>query len=206
MTLVSKTILTNKSIKMKFRKKPVVIEAIQWDGTYKGMVEINIYFKNIVTASACYHQANNTVSDWRIITLEGGHIVSKGDFVIRGIAGEYYPCKPDIFEKTYEKVEESNVSSQEPDAEQMKTDKGVVLAHYYQVEPDSHYWTSLEMLLNYLKQVEIFTGYRSYLIKGIENTIKNGFRLINTPQTTQEPDATASKEIGEPLVQNKSNQ
>ena len=44
-------------------------------------------------------------SGW-IATLEGGHIVSPGDYIIKGIKGEHYPCKPDIFEATYEKVEE----------------------------------------------------------------------------------------------------
>lgn len=41
-----------------------------------------------------------------IKTLEGGHIVTPGDWIITGVSGEHYPCKPDIFEKTYEKVEE----------------------------------------------------------------------------------------------------
>jgi hypothetical protein len=41
-----------------------------------------------------------------IETLEGGHIVCPGDYIITGIKGEHYPCKPDIFEATYEKVEE----------------------------------------------------------------------------------------------------
>ena len=46
----------------------------------------------------------NECSDWTIRTLEGQHRVSKGDFVICGIKGEFYPCKPDIFEQTYEEV------------------------------------------------------------------------------------------------------
>jgi hypothetical protein len=92
----------SKSIVSKFRKKPVVIEAVQWDGTYSGVLNIKSQFTGIVDAAISFHIKDDVVSEWRIATLEGSHIVSKGDFVIRGIKGEYYPCKPDIFEKTYE--------------------------------------------------------------------------------------------------------
>ena len=76
---------------MKYRKKPIVIEATQWfkHGDHP-MVESN---------------SLDSKSGW-VATLEGGHIVSPGDFIITGIKGEHYPCKPDIFEATYEKVEE----------------------------------------------------------------------------------------------------
>lgn len=73
---------------MKFRKKPIVIEAEQWNGQeIEGMT---------IRAKGAYGY---------IETLEGGHIVDKGDWVITGINGEKYPCKPEIFEKTYEIVE-----------------------------------------------------------------------------------------------------
>jgi len=76
---------------MKYKKKPIVIEATQWfkHGDHPMVEPISLDSK----------------SGW-IATLEGGHIVSPGDYIIKGIKGEHYPCKPDIFEATYEKVEE----------------------------------------------------------------------------------------------------
>lgn len=73
---------------MKFRKKPVVIEATQWfkNGDHPHVKEYNGNF------------------GW-VDTLEGGHIVTPGDWIITGVKGEHYPCKPDIFELTYEPVE-----------------------------------------------------------------------------------------------------
>lgn len=74
---------------MKYRKKPVVIEATQWfkmgdhPAVKQGKVE------------GCKY----------IETLEGDHLVSPGDWIITGVKGEHYPCKPDIFEMTYEVAE-----------------------------------------------------------------------------------------------------
>ena len=80
---------------MKYRKKPVVISALQYDG--ENFDKIN-YFMDGTLRSHPIHGSP------LINTLEGDHLVSKGDFIIRGVHGEYYSCKPDIFEKTYEKV------------------------------------------------------------------------------------------------------
>ena len=82
----------------KYRKKPVVIEAIQWDGTSEALGEI-------------VHWMNREVKNLEdnklgIETLEGTMEASVGDFIIKGVHGEFYPCKPDIFEKTYERVDE----------------------------------------------------------------------------------------------------
>lgn len=78
----------------KYRKKPVVVEVLQWTGANMRNIEIFIgrdfYFKG---------------NDLIIKTLEGDHTANVGDFIIKGIANEFYPCKPDIFEETYEKVE-----------------------------------------------------------------------------------------------------
>jgi hypothetical protein len=85
-----------------FRKKPVVIEALRWDGTASG-------------ASAIQSALNGPLGQvtWQMIdgesrfccdTLEGPLTVSPGDIIIRGVKGELYPCKPDIFEATYEEV------------------------------------------------------------------------------------------------------
>lgn len=84
---------------MKYRKKPVVIEAIQ-------LTEDN--FNECVnfiteTSEAIYDEKFNKLE---IVTLEGNMVASIGDYIIRGVSGECYPCKPDIFAKTYEEVKE----------------------------------------------------------------------------------------------------
>lgn len=94
---------------MKYRKKPIVIEAIRWDGkNHRDMYKflggsdddwIRPDGKNF------YINHNKVPGGLVILTLEGEHIASIGDYIIRGVNGEYYPCKPDIFEKTYEAVE-----------------------------------------------------------------------------------------------------
>lgn len=89
---------------MKFVKKKVVIEAVHWNGN-----EISETPKWILEA------LNNGVLIYfgdkiQVRTLEGVMTASPGDYIIRGVDGELYPCKPDIFEKTYEKVEEGKES------------------------------------------------------------------------------------------------
>ena len=91
---------------MKYRKRPIVIEATQWDGTYQDKVRIEKLFIDLVSTSQSYHEKNNTVSLWAISTLEGSFQVSPKDYLIKGVKGEFYPCKPDIFEMTYEEVED----------------------------------------------------------------------------------------------------
>lgn len=81
---------------MKYRKKPVVIEAVQWNGT--NMTEIANFTKN----SNRYIEFEGDIC--RIETLEGIMTASKGDFIIKGVQGEFYPCKPEIFEQTYELI------------------------------------------------------------------------------------------------------
>jgi len=77
---------------MKYRKKPVEIDAIQWTGDNK--LEIFDF---------CNMSYIND-QELRIQTLEGSMIASVGDYIIKGVMGEFYPCKPDIFEMTYEKI------------------------------------------------------------------------------------------------------
>lgn len=88
----------------KYRKKPVVIEAVQWkpDGR-DNLIEIAEFFGDNQQYTVSYNLEVHTLS---IYTLEGIMDASPGDYVIRGIKGEYYPCKPDIFDATYEAIEE----------------------------------------------------------------------------------------------------
>ena len=81
----------------KYRKKPVVIEAVRWDGSNK--VEIQQFMNQYLDENTIKHTLT-------IPTLEGDHIASFGDYIIKGVNGEFYPCKPDIFWKTYEQVED----------------------------------------------------------------------------------------------------
>lgn len=89
----------------KYRKKPVVVEA--WKFTEEAFARGEIPgVQDRAVLSELW--ANKTSKDGRyyIDTLEGEMTVSEGDYVIKGIKGEFYPCKPDIFEATYEPVDE----------------------------------------------------------------------------------------------------
>lgn len=81
----------------RYRKKPIVVEAMQYDGSEDSRNRIvewagTLYCKNYLSRGVGFD----------IDTLEGVMTVSPGDWVIRGVAGEFYPCNPDIFEATYE--------------------------------------------------------------------------------------------------------
>lgn len=83
---------------MKFRKKPVVIEAIQHNGT-------NLI--DILTWAGAGEISEDFLGEYiEISTLGGTMKADRGDWIIKGVKGEHYPCKPDIFEMTYEKVED----------------------------------------------------------------------------------------------------
>jgi hypothetical protein len=89
---------------MKYRKKPVVIEAVQWlkMGDHplvrKPTASVNFEWER--------RQGLPKGSIGEIQTLEGWMLVTPGDYIITGVKGEHYPCKPDIFAMTYELVEE----------------------------------------------------------------------------------------------------
>lgn len=84
---------------MKYRKI-VEIEAVQWIGP--NLVEISKFMDNKLDNLVCPPFTGTLI----IKTLEGDMRAEKGDWIIKGTIGEFYPCKPDIFEKTYEPVEE----------------------------------------------------------------------------------------------------
>lgn len=86
---------------MKYRKKPVIIEAIQFEDNSDRIIEIH-EFMGGDTIRVNYEDKDNPYL--KIETLEGTMKASVGDYIIKGVNGEFYPCKPDIFEKTYEGV------------------------------------------------------------------------------------------------------
>jgi len=103
---------------MQFRKKPVVIDATQWfrNGDHPndqdnqdvpgGEGKVVRYYRHpsVTGYKVCEHCQKIMQDHGWIDTLEGGHIVCPGDWVITGVKGERYPCKPDIFAATYEPV------------------------------------------------------------------------------------------------------
>ena len=109
---------------MKYRKRPVVVEAYRWrqNGDHPGDVierrllpggifpegKVVRYFRRpgVPGARGCKHCNRRMDAHGWIDTPEGGHIVCPGDYVITGVKGEHYPCKPDVFEATYESAEE----------------------------------------------------------------------------------------------------
>lgn len=89
---------SERMFEVKYRKKPVVIEAYQFNNLAEWA---NVPYEFGHAVFPCTN--SNT---FKICTLEGEHIVTKGDWIIKGVKGEFYPCKPDIFEMTYEEVKE----------------------------------------------------------------------------------------------------
>lgn len=87
----------------KYRKIPIIVEAMQFDGkNYADCFKfMNINYKYISVV-------NDRVKKIPIKTLEGTMTAIKGDYIIKGVNGEFYPCKPDIFEKTYEIISKEN--------------------------------------------------------------------------------------------------
>ena len=83
---------------MEYRKKPVVIKAVQYDGNFRclDIFGISEVWNFIISSD---EKGNECI---KIPTLEGEMTASIGDYIIRGVKGEFYPCKPDIFEMTYE--------------------------------------------------------------------------------------------------------
>jgi len=87
----------------KFRKKPVVIEALLFDGSLESLNAIALWARKAFIAT--HSPGAQSVERITIPTLEGELFALPGDWIIRGVKGEFYPCKPDIFEATYESAE-----------------------------------------------------------------------------------------------------
>lgn len=93
----------------KFRKKPVVVEALRWDGR---SIEAVLAFAETAAPLQSDRDVHPGIGhvpatgELDIPTLEGHHTARPGDWVIKGVRGELYPCKPDIFDATYEPAED----------------------------------------------------------------------------------------------------
>lgn len=87
-----------------YRKKPIIIEAEQWDGSESQAKTLGLTWAN--------GRLLKVTKGWFIETLEGPLHVSLGDWIITGVVGERYLCKPDVFEATYIKIEDKSVSKE----------------------------------------------------------------------------------------------
>ena len=86
---------------IKYRKKPVVVHAVKWDG------KLGTLFPLLTHGAVAGVRQEFMSDDLLITTLEGEMRAKPGDWIILGVAGEIYPCKADIFEATYEPAEEA---------------------------------------------------------------------------------------------------
>lgn len=95
---------------MQYRKKPVVIDAVQFVYTSDGIAKLKDFCGDAL-GNVSKARSPLAKGEAEIRTLEDGdylkvrHVATEGDFIIKGVSGEFYACKPDIFEITYEKVE-----------------------------------------------------------------------------------------------------
>ncbi len=91
---------------MKYRKKPVVIEAFQFESADYD-TDCPAWWSEAMNSGVAWYQGG-AEPHFTIKTLEGEMRAGVGDWIIRGVKGEIYPCKPDIFDATYEAVEEAS--------------------------------------------------------------------------------------------------
>ena len=179
---------------MKYRKKPIVIDAIIWNGNNlkEVMNFVNSEFRyepltNYVTKKFTYSTMDN---DLRIVTLEGLMKASIGDYIIKGVNGEYYPCKPDIFEKTYEKVDDmintKNTKNQEPQTTTVQESSPLKLkdildiveyANNIQIiySPVSYTYTEDYILLTDSFSQNVYSSVRKYLNYTVYSISTNEF-------------------------------
>ena len=90
----------NRLVMKRYIKKPVVVQAVEYNGANKEEIEAFVEKK----LDTVYTELKEPL-ELKIPTLEGDMKASKGDYIIKGVNGEFYPCKPDVFEKTYDVVE-----------------------------------------------------------------------------------------------------
>lgn len=90
----------------KYRKKPIVIEAMQFDGTYESALEITEMWDGVYCETMDVHHGEEWTGKLCVNTLEGHMTCSPGDWIILGVSGEFYPCKDHIFQASYEPVED----------------------------------------------------------------------------------------------------
>lgn len=93
-----------------YRKKPVEVEAFQWTGDKDQEAEPVWMSEALRSGKAVVYRDEHSAPEMVVSTLEGYMTARIGDYIIRGIKGELYPCKPDIFAETYEKVQDEIIN------------------------------------------------------------------------------------------------
>ncbi len=92
---------------MKYRKKPVVIEAVKWTGdNLREIIDFTGLHPSALKWTWEEYEQVVKENGLKIFTLEGSYMATIGDMIIKGVQGEFYPCKPDIFETTYDPLPE----------------------------------------------------------------------------------------------------
>jgi hypothetical protein len=113
---------------MKFRKKPVVIDAIQWKGD--NLIQV-IRFTGLNTSASHFkwdeYEQLVLEEGLKIFTLEGKMSAGVGDWIIKGVKGEFYPCKEDIFNMTYELAKPEHVPLTRDEAIKLAREAGAVV-------------------------------------------------------------------------------
>lgn len=97
----------------KYRKKPVVIDAFQWTGDQNQTEDPEWIVEAIHNDVVAFVSVGTPSCTMEIETLEGTMTANMGDYIIKGIKGEIYPCKPDIFEQSYDVVTEEEKMKEE---------------------------------------------------------------------------------------------
>ena len=162
----------------KYIKKSVDIEAIQWNGT--NLSEIQEFGKDNLDINICTNGNASPLVTIEIKTLEGVMKLNENDYLIKGIKGEYYPCKPDIFELTYEKVYTLEEVIKEWE------EKG------FEVENNSEYTLKNITLQVYKKEENNTVENQINAVNKIEIQIANN--INNTTNSNKENTSISSKE------------
>jgi len=95
----------------RYKKKPIVIEALKWTGNNTSEMEAFCPTAELIGSRLKENEwgIGVTATTLCIPTLEGDHMASEGDYIIKGVKGEFYPCKEDIFFMTYEEVQDASI-------------------------------------------------------------------------------------------------
>lgn len=182
-----------------FKKKPVVIAAIQFDGTPGGAVAVFEAFD--IPGGKFVPDHDLRTGTLLIPTLEGDHKASVGDWIIRGIKGEFYPCKPDIFAETYEReigakssapheLAQGDVLAALKGSEKMAMPDEEIVADAM-ANHDKHYWALVQVLKRKRKgwgELADLIGEGSTVAKAIWNKYDN-FDFYKTARSESLPQA-----------------
>lgn len=190
---------------MKYRKKPIIIEAIQLFDDDKSIRQVQNFIDSKKQETSNIGTTLMEMDYWdsylKIVRRQGGirlktmesdnetQIASFGDFIIKGVHGEFYPCKPDIFEKTYDPADDYNIAKNYPD--ESPSGEGDAVDGWISVEKelpeDRPGWSNSADVNICLEGGFVSTGSYSYLLKKWYDYIYNGRLKITHWQKLPKP-------------------